>query len=335
MRCMILFLTASGLALSLPSLAEEANDVLREQHDAEIRDVLRSQPNEIGLRAWIDGESASEHSVGEEISFRVRADANRHLTVLSIDSHGVGSFLVPSGLVDDARMRVGEVKSIPEDRFYLEAAPPLGMHRVYFIATEQPVDPALFAPYVAAGQLVPIDPARLVDVTEDLRSALDELGSERVAVTELEHRIVGRSEEGEYSKRDVLAFFTERKRFIRRPRLDVHVRFAFDSATLVESEASRLAPIAEAMKDPQLKGQRFIVGGHTDSTGPDEYNVELSRRRAEAVRQHLSGTLGIQKQRLGLKAHGPSKALETNETSEGRRENRRVDFALIQEVQQP
>ena len=67
------------------------------------------------------------------------------------------------------------------------------------------------------------------------------------------------------------------------------------------------------------------VAGHTDSVGTEEYNMGLSLRRAEAVRQYLVGK-GIAADRLIVRGYGESRPVADNATAEGRFQNRRVEL---------
>jgi outer membrane protein OmpA-like peptidoglycan-associated protein len=75
---------------------------------------------------------------------------------------------------------------------------------------------------------------------------------------------------------------------------------------------------------------RWRVEGHTDATGPDEYNMTLSRARAEAIVQYLVDK-GIDRTRFEIVALGESQPVGNNSTSEGRAMNRRVEIKLIEE----
>lgn len=70
---------------------------------------------------------------------------------------------------------------------------------------------------------------------------------------------------------------------------------------------------------------RVEVAGHTDSKGSRAYNVRLSQKRADAVRDYLVGK-GIAADRLVAKGYGPDKPLATNDTEEGRAQNRRTEL---------
>ena len=71
--------------------------------------------------------------------------------------------------------------------------------------------------------------------------------------------------------------------------------------------------------------ERIEVGGHTDNTGPRDFNMRLSRARARSVRQYLLGR-GIPPGRLSAQGYGPDRPIGDNETDEGRAKNRRVEF---------
>ena len=72
------------------------------------------------------------------------------------------------------------------------------------------------------------------------------------------------------------------------------------------------------------------IVGHTDSVGSNQYNFGLSRRRAESVKAKLL-EFGLSEERIvGIEAMGEEQPIATNDTNEGRAQNRRVEFKLIQ-----
>lgn len=74
---------------------------------------------------------------------------------------------------------------------------------------------------------------------------------------------------------------------------------------------------------------RIEIRGYTDDVGNDDYNLNLSSRRAEAVTLWLISK-GINKERLVYKGFGESQPIETNDTEAGRSRNRRVTFYIIE-----
>ena len=94
--------------------------------------------------------------------------------------------------------------------------------------------------------------------------------------------------------------------------------------------ASSIAPLDEVVKvltdHPTLKLQ---IDGHSDSTGKAEKNLKLSKQRAESVKKYLTDH-GVDVSRLSATGYGSSKPLQSNQTFEGRRSNRRVELKLAQ-----
>jgi OOP family OmpA-OmpF porin len=78
----------------------------------------------------------------------------------------------------------------------------------------------------------------------------------------------------------------------------------------------------------QFQGRRFEVIGHTDSDGPHESNVALSRARAEAVRQYLIQR-GLAVSAVLTQGLGPDRPVADNATPEGRARNRRIEFRVL------
>lgn len=70
------------------------------------------------------------------------------------------------------------------------------------------------------------------------------------------------------------------------------------------------------------------IGGHTDNTGPKELNAKLSQDRADAVREYIIGK-GIEPDRVQGKGYGEGRPVATNDTEEGRQQNRRVEFTIL------
>ena len=106
-----------------------------------------------------------------------------------------------------------------------------------------------------------------------------------------------------------------------------NVEFGFNTAELRGDKTFRILDKIVAILQKYGK-YSIVVEGHTDSTGDETYNLELSKRRAEAVGTYLVDN-GIDPDRLEYVGHGPKFPIDTNTTTEGRRRNRRVEFLLI------
>lgn len=102
------------------------------------------------------------------------------------------------------------------------------------------------------------------------------------------------------------------------------VNFDFDSAELTPSAQDRLDNVVDALDaSPDVE---FRVDGYTDSTGPAQYNLGLSKRRMESVRSYLIDN-GVNPDRItAAEGHGESDPIASNSTREGRAKNRRTEL---------
>lgn len=105
------------------------------------------------------------------------------------------------------------------------------------------------------------------------------------------------------------------------------IRFATGTADIQPSSYALLDDVALVLQE--RPGARMAVHGHTDSQGSIEFNVGLSRRRAQAVAQYLVDH-GIVAERLEAEGFGPSRPVADNTTEQGRARNRRVEFKLLE-----
>jgi outer membrane protein OmpA-like peptidoglycan-associated protein len=104
------------------------------------------------------------------------------------------------------------------------------------------------------------------------------------------------------------------------------IRFDVNKATLRPESMGVINEIAELMKDhPEIN---FSVEGHTDSDGDDALNQTLSENRAQTVMQTLA-KMGIDSNRMTSRGWGESKPMDTNDTPEGKANNRRVEFVKM------
>jgi len=100
------------------------------------------------------------------------------------------------------------------------------------------------------------------------------------------------------------------------------ITFDVDSDRLTPYARRVLDVFASAIQSPQLKKVQFVIEGHTDGSGSDAYNLELSRKRAESVIRYLVNTAQIDPGRLAAKGKGRRELL--NPDDPGAAENRRV-----------
>jgi outer membrane protein OmpA-like peptidoglycan-associated protein len=104
----------------------------------------------------------------------------------------------------------------------------------------------------------------------------------------------------------------------------LQLQFAFDSAKLSPSDMAQLDKLVPILKDPKAGFIGGVIEGHTDSIGSEAYNMGLSKRRAESVASYLASQGVNLGNRFATEAFGESKPIASNDTAEGRAENRRV-----------
>ena len=105
--------------------------------------------------------------------------------------------------------------------------------------------------------------------------------------------------------------------------------FASGSTQLSPQATGLLAEVAEAIR--VYPGASVAVEGHTDSQGRAETNMQLSKRRAEAVQLHLVTQYGFPARQFSAEGYGESSPVANNETAEGRARNRRIDVVITPE----
>lgn len=108
---------------------------------------------------------------------------------------------------------------------------------------------------------------------------------------------------------------------------DVTVNFGFDKAVLTQDDQEQLDGFASKLGS--AKNYILEVTGGTDSTGPAQYNYELSVRRADAVVQYLASKYNIAPHRFYLIGIGKDQEVASNTTAAGRKKNRRVEVQLL------
>jgi len=87
-----------------------------------------------------------------------------------------------------------------------------------------------------------------------------------------------------------------------------------------------LATVQRAIR--KFPNERITIEGHTDSVGDERYNENLSYKRAQAVKQYLIANMGLDESRITALGYGESRPIASNETAEGKAQNRRIDIVL-------
>jgi OOP family OmpA-OmpF porin len=107
--------------------------------------------------------------------------------------------------------------------------------------------------------------------------------------------------------------------------IDDNINFEFGKSDITPSSYPYLDTLADLFKRTNM---HIRINGHTDAVGSAENNMELSRKRAQAVMKYLVKK-GVDSQNLSCAWYGYTRPIASNETEEGRRQNRRVEFQIL------
>ena len=108
--------------------------------------------------------------------------------------------------------------------------------------------------------------------------------------------------------------------------MTLKVEFATDSAAINPRDHGEINGVGEYMQ--KYPTTTAVIEGHTDNVGGYDYNMRLSRQRAESVVKYLTEKFGIERSRLAAVGYGPTRRIAYNTTPEGRQKNRRINAVI-------
>ena len=97
-----------------------------------------------------------------------------------------------------------------------------------------------------------------------------------------------------------------------KPKIDLEIRFEYNSADISKASMQAVQELGKALSDPTLKGSTFVVAGHTDAIGGEEYNQGLSERRADTIKKFLTEKYGLNGANLVTVGYGKTKPKDAN-----------------------
>jgi outer membrane protein OmpA-like peptidoglycan-associated protein len=113
------------------------------------------------------------------------------------------------------------------------------------------------------------------------------------------------------------------------PSLDVRILFATNRWKIEAGGRALLDTMVKALEPLLKEGKKIKIVGHADKRGPESWNKELSRKRAESVLAYLRNK-GLRVQQIKVFGEGSRRPLTSNRTPEGQAKNRRVEFAVLE-----
>ena len=107
-----------------------------------------------------------------------------------------------------------------------------------------------------------------------------------------------------------------------KPSVDIEINFDYNSASIGPKAQPQVRALGEALSSADLRSRTFILAGHTDASGGDAYNQDLSERRADEVKRFLTEKYGIEPSNLVTVGYGETRLKNSADPLAG--ENRRV-----------
>jgi len=322
-----------SLAYALPLLLAVTDPVIAaNQPVAELKKSVISVLDSVDssqvagtLSMELDGADSNRVKIGSEISLVFGSNRNCFVSIFWVESGGDIN-LIKAWRHEEPLTANGDLKKFPDPSIgALEATPPLGKDALYAFCTVH--KPAFSNISFTDGYAW----VSVKDAVIQIPKLISELSSdgEIVATSKILVNIVGR-ENSVFSEQDIVENFRgPSKRRINRSVLAVPVQFNVGSDRIGDSAIEMLNNIGRAFTSAELNQSKFRINGHTDATGSDAYNDDLSERRAISVKTYLSTKFNIAPSRLEVVGWGENMAKSDNSTAEGRAENRRVEFELL------
>ncbi len=114
----------------------------------------------------------------------------------------------------------------------------------------------------------------------------------------------------------------------KQPSINLAVQFDVDKAEIRPESYPLLNELGKALISDSLKDKRIVIAGHTDSDASDEYNLDLSRRRAQSVKKYLINNFPISASRIMTTGFGEAVPLVPNTSAYNKQFNRRVQVSV-------
>jgi len=112
-------------------------------------------------------------------------------------------------------------------------------------------------------------------------------------------------------------------------KMTLTVNFDFDKSSIRKADVAKLQKVIEFLK--KHPHSKVKLEGHTDSIGTEEYNQKLSERRAKSVRKYLTKEGAVNGKMISTIGYGKTRPIASNDTEEGRAQNRRVEIIILAE----
>jgi outer membrane protein OmpA-like peptidoglycan-associated protein len=283
---------------------------------ASLDSVISNWP-ESHLQASLDPDVSLQVEQGGNFQVKISSEREANLLLILVNSESRARLLAPHREDTLDRVTPGMEMHFPDlmSGETLYANMPLGSGNLYVLASSE----MLVAPKVDNDGMW----APLSAVEAQINGALKSKTGIRVSVAQVPFRVVSAKMQEFVSTEDFVQFFGVATRGISNVERAFAVEFAHDSADLTDWGKRQLNAVGKGMTDARLSHDRFLIEGHTDDTGTDDYNLNLSKRRALSVGRYLQG-VGVEPDRLRKAGVGKAGPAMPGISDEARQANRRV-----------
>ena len=281
-------------------------------------DSTPSNWGQVNLRASLDPSGAMQIEQGSNFQIRISVDAEADIALILVSSESKALVLIPHRSETADRASRGTEMLFPDllsgETLYADMA--LGKANLYVLASTAPLFQAPNAGEAPAW--VPLS-----DVEERLVSAASANQSVRMAIQRIPLQVTSPAVKEFVSSEEFVQFYGVGTRSVSNADRGFAVQFAFDSDELADWGRRQLDAVANGMRDSALETFAFLIEGHTDDVGTDQYNLDLSARRAASVVRYLAQH-GVRTERLKKLAFGKSHPAVEGVSEQARAANRRV-----------
>jgi outer membrane protein OmpA-like peptidoglycan-associated protein len=271
----------------------------------QVLEGIRSNWPDASFSVDVLGLTDSAAVTGGALQVQYEAAGPGYLTVLRVSSHG-----------DITGLRAAAAGPGAGGQLTLPIRPPLGDEAAIFLFSQQPLTGLNLGTAEA-----PLGSDR--PHADALLQQLKQLQAQGIVLAARQFHYLVEAPPGQtqYTTRSIM----RRMEAATKVPIPARIEFDFDSAQLTMASRHDLDVFGAAMVARLHKG-RVTLEGHTDMIGTPRYNLDLSVRRAAAARLYLLESFGLGPSQLRVTGKGTAGPVATNDTEEGRSQNRRVDF---------
>ncbi|MFK8083364.1 MAG: OmpA family protein [Granulosicoccus sp.] len=338
-------------------VAGTAHAVNRNDMFAELEKINVSW-KDVAIKFWInDFENESDPGVlvGDRLTYRAVSDQPAFFAFILIDARGNVAALKPDATADGGISGASRTLVFPDEQQsemglnVIEQAEPLGKETIFLLASDQALPASVFEigareDYVNYGN----DVDRVRALVTRLNKYADSLNltslryeyyvdsDTQFSTRGIRREITERIEEVEVTTNAVVIANAEATDTVlpikSTPIVINDINFEYDSDVLTSSGINQLEVLGSELVDRQGQDDlpRIVLTGHTDSTGPADYNMSLSEKRSAASKRFLVEEFGLPADFINTHGLGESQPITPNDTKEGRARNRRVGVEIVQ-----